>query len=156
MFESWDGPEVVAFWIAIAALVLSVLSLGWQIWTWRHVGALVHVTANQSIPVYRGEVGAPHVQIAATNKGRGPTTVTSWGLRMPDGNDMTVLYQLPWSSPLPFAIPPGGAGGTWFLETDKAQDACQRAGLDHRQLQAWVRLSDGRQILAKQRGIGIE
>jgi hypothetical protein len=107
MFESWDGPEVAAYWIAIAALVLSVLSLGWQIWTWRHAGALVHVTANQSLPVYRGEVGTPHVQIAATNKGRGPTTVTSWGLRMPDGNDMTVLYQLPWSSPLPFAIPPG-------------------------------------------------
>ena len=104
----------------------------------------------------QGEVGAPHVQIAATNNGRGQTTVTSWGLRMPDGNDMTVLYQLPWSSPLPFAIPPGGAAGTWFLETDKAQDACQRAGLDHRQLQAWVRLSDGRQVLAKQRGIGIE
>jgi hypothetical protein len=156
MFESWDGPEVAIFWIAIAALVLSVLSLGWQIWTWRHMGSVVHVTANQSLPVYRGEVGAPHVQVAATNKGRGPTTVTSWGLRMPDGNDMTVLYQLPWSSPLPFAILPDGAAGAWFVEIDKVQDACQRAGLDHRHLQAWVRLSDGRQIFAKQSGIGIE
>ena len=156
MFESWDGPEVATFWIAIAALVLSVLSLGWQIWTWRHMGSVVDVTANQSLPVYRGEVGAPHVQVAATNKGRGPTTVTSWGLRMPDGNDMTVLYQLPWSSPLPFAILPDGAAGAWFVEIDKVQDACQRAGLDHRHLQAWVRLSDGRQIFAKQSGIGIE
>ena len=63
MFESWDGPEVAIFWIVIAALVLGVLSLGWQIWTWRHMGSVVHVTANQSLPVYRGQVGAPHVQI---------------------------------------------------------------------------------------------
>jgi hypothetical protein len=43
---------VAALIISIIALVLSGVSLGWQVWSWRRSGAVVAVTALHSFPVY--------------------------------------------------------------------------------------------------------
>ena len=160
MFGAWEGQEIATFWIAIGGVILGVSSLGWQAWTWKHSGAIVRVTATQTLPLYDTVAGQRpgewHVAVTARNTGRGPATVTGWGFRTPDGHDIIAMRPLSWSSPIPFPIPPGGQEGSWHMETDEVKASCQREGQDFRALRGWVRLSDGRQVFAKRRGIGLK
>src|SRR5579862_7627185 len=96
--------------LSIAALVLAVASLGWQMLTWRQGGAVVTVTATQAMPTYGHgpdtQVGDPHVNVNAANKGRSPVTVKTWGLRFPDGRTIAIMEPLTWSTPLPHRLEP--------------------------------------------------
>jgi hypothetical protein len=138
MFGAWEGQEIATFWIAIGGVILGVTSLGWQVWTWRRSGALVRVTAGQSLPLYDTPTGQAagqwHVAVTAVNKGRGPTTVTGWGFEAPTGGNIISFRPLVWSSPIPFPIPAGGHEGSWFMETDEIKASCHREGLDYRTL----------------------
>jgi hypothetical protein len=158
MFEGWTGPEVTTFWIALGALLVALSSLGWQAWTWRRSGAIVRVTANQSLPMYSTPAGQQpgdwQVDVTATNKGRGPATVVGWGFRAPGNNNIVMTEPLPWSSPLPFTLEAGGATGSWYISTDEVMATCRRESVRHQDLKAWVRLSDGRRVYAKRKGIG--
>ena len=111
------------------------------------------MTASQAMPFYGRQLGSWHVKVTAANRGRGPTTVTGWGLRTVDGANFFPLRPHTWSSPIPYPMPPGGQEGSWFIETDEVKAGCLREGQDHRTLRAWVRLSDGREVFAKRRGI---
>jgi hypothetical protein len=134
MFDGWDGPDIATFWIAIGAVLLSVISLAWQAWTWRHSGAIVQVTARLSMPVFDHGPGGPWTCVTATNKGRGPTTVASWGFETPNGSNIVVPRALPGPSPLPFLIPAGGAQGDWFAETDGLRATCYQDVAAHHHL----------------------
>ena len=78
--------------LSITAIVLSVVAFGWQVVTWHQGGAVVEVTALQSLPVF-GDVGDWHLSITAKNKGRMPVTVNHWGLKLPDERQMAILEQ---------------------------------------------------------------
>ena len=68
------GPPVASLILSVA-VVLSVVSLGWQVWTWRRSGAVVRVTARQSFPVYGSVAGDWQIDVTACNVGRGPVQV---------------------------------------------------------------------------------
>lgn len=137
------------------AIVLSVVSLTWQVATWRRSGPVVKVLVSQSLPIYGNDAGDWHTGVTAQNTGRSPITVTSWGLRFPDGKTGTMTRNLPWSASLPHRLEPG-ADASWFIPTDDVRGMCAERGFRYHDLTAVVTLADGRTIAARRRGIGME
>lgn len=79
--EIWTGPAVFTLVIAFLALSTSAMSVAWQVYTWRHDGALVKLRTfviPEVSAVDTRENGGARVQIrqpeefivTATNKGR--------------------------------------------------------------------------------------
>jgi hypothetical protein len=139
--------------VSLVALGLSVVSIGWQAWTWRRSGAVVKVTASQSFPVFGSDVGDPHVSVTATNKGRSPVTVNSWGFETPTGNKIFVTQPLSWSTPLEHRLEPG-TEASWYAVTEEIVNTCRDNGVRYQDLRAWVRLGTGRRVYSRKRGIG--
>jgi hypothetical protein len=85
--------------LSIAALVLAVASLGWQMLTWRQSGPVITATATQAIPTYghgpNTQVGDPHVNVNATNKGSSqlPSKPEASGPRRQDLDPLTGQHQ---------------------------------------------------------------
>ena len=143
--------------LAIIAILLSLASLAWQVVSWRRSGAVVSVTATQTLPLYgnRNQPGDWHVDVTARNSGRSPITVNSWGLRMPNGQTMVMPGNLSWSASLPHRPEPG-ANASWFIATEDVKRTCAEHGVRYQDLVAYVKLADGRTINAGERGIGLE
>ncbi|WP_148279560.1 hypothetical protein [Acidipropionibacterium acidipropionici] len=62
--------------IPVLALILSIISLTWQAFTWVQAGARLHVKYGWSFPVWLEEPVA-YRSITVTNKGRSSTVVSS-------------------------------------------------------------------------------
>lgn len=147
--------------MAIAGLILGIIgavtgvaALAWQVVTWRQSGAVVAVTARQSLPASGDHAGEPLVNVSARNSGRSPVTVNGWGLRLPDGGAMISSNPVPWSSPVPHRLEPG-ADGNWLLPTYEVARFCAERGVRQQDMIPYVELADGRTIRAKERGIGL-
>lgn len=127
--------------LSIVAIVLSVASFGWQVHTWYQSGAVVEVTALQSLPVYgpRG-AGDWHVSITAINKGRSPVTVKMAGLKLPDGRQMAIMEYSPWSAGFSHRLEPG-ADASWYVDTDVIKRSCAGEGVRHQDMIAYVTLA---------------
>jgi hypothetical protein len=140
--------------VAVLALVLSVISVGWQVWTWRGSGPRVKVTANQAVILPVGS--DPYVSVTAANTGRSATTVAMWGFDGPNDEDGQMLfpYPTPWSTPLPHRLD-AHSNGTWYVQTAEVRQGCAEHGWDYRQIRGWVRLSSGEKVYAERRGIGL-
>jgi hypothetical protein len=144
---------VLANILSITAIVLSVVSIAWQVKTWRESGPVVQVTANQAFLTYGPEISDPHVDVTATNKGRAPITVKSWGLELPGGQHMAMLEYSRMSASLPHRLEPG-ADASWYVETKTVTEKCASEGVRYQDLTAYVTLGDGRTVKARRRGIG--
>jgi hypothetical protein len=102
--------------LAILALLVSVLSLGWNIYSWRASGRPLRVHAG-----YNEKTGM--AEIAVFNTGRLPVTVEQVGLRIllgsswyPSGAFFDVYASarvddrdVPWHTSLPLELPPGSS-----------------------------------------------
>jgi hypothetical protein len=139
--------------LSITAIVLAGASLAWQVVTWRQSGAVVNVTVRTAMPTYGDQVGEPHVQVTAANKGRSAVTVNNWGLKLPDDRHMAITEPVPWSAPLPHRLEPG-ASASWYVLTKAITESCEHQGVRYQDLIAYVDLGDGRTIDAKTPGIG--
>jgi hypothetical protein len=105
------------------------------------------------MPTYGDRVGDPHVDITASNKGRLAVTVSSWGLKLPDGRRMAIVDYAPWSATCPHRLEPG-ASASWYVLTEAVVGSCAQQGIRYQDLTEWVRLGDGREITAAEPGIG--
>lgn len=144
---------MLAYVLSITAIVLSGASLSWQILTWRQSGAVVTVTARTAMPTYGAEVGDPHLQITAANKGRSPVTVNSLGLKLPDGRHLAIMEWAPWSASIPHRLEPG-ADASWYVLTKAITESSTHNGIRYQDLIAYVSLGDGRTVDARDPGIG--
>jgi hypothetical protein len=102
--------------LAILALLVSVLSLGWNIYSWKASGRRLRVHAG-----YNEKTGM--AEIAVFNTGRLPVTVEQVGLRIllgsswyPSGAFFDVYASarvddrdVPWHTSLPLELPPGSS-----------------------------------------------
>jgi hypothetical protein len=79
-------------------------------------------------------------------------TVSSWGLRLPDGQTMFVRQPFAGSNQLPYRLE-DGASGSWFIETGAVVETCKAHGVDYADLTAYVTLADRRSVDAKRKGI---
>jgi hypothetical protein len=143
---------MLAVSLSIIAIVMSAASLGWQVITWQKGGPVVDVTVSTSMPTYGDRVGDPHVTVTAMNTGRSPVTVNGWGLRCPDGQNMVMINNLAWSTPLPHRLEPA-ADGKWHIVTEDVRKQCEARGIRYQDLVAYVNLADGRTVDAGKRGI---
>jgi hypothetical protein len=141
--------------LSITAIVISCLSLAWQVVAWVGSGPVIRVTVSQALPTYGPgmgtSVGEPHVCVTAANSGRSPITIKNWGLKLPDGRTLAILGK-PWSAVLPCRLDPG-ADASWYAETKSVTDSCAANGIRYQDLFAYVSLADGRTIKARKPGI---
>jgi hypothetical protein len=142
-----------------AGLVLGIIgtatglsALAWQVVTWTLSGPVVTVEASQGFPTYGPEVGDPVTIVTATNSGRAPVTVNSWGLQFPDGQTMVVTQPFPGSASLPHRLEPGSSG-QWMIDTKAVAETCRRQGVSYEELRAFVKLGDGQTEVARRKGI---
>ena len=113
---------------------------------------MVTVEVNQGLPTYGDHVGDPVTCVTATNSGRAPVTVTSWGLELPDGQTMFVQQPFSGSDNLPYRLEEG-ASGTWRTETIRITEAAREQGGDYAGLRGFVRLANGKTVYARRTGI---
>lgn len=144
--------NVVNLVLGIVGTVTGVGSLGWQVITWNRSGPVVTVDAVQGFPTYGDHLGEQVTCVTASNSGRAPVTVTSWGLRFPDGQVMYVPHPFAGSDQLPYRLE-DGASGTWSIETSQVAETCRKHGVDYADLTAFVKLANGQSVDAKRKGI---
>lgn len=101
--------------VATASLILGIIgtvtgvgALVWQVITWTLSGPVISVSANQGFRTYGDQLGDQITIVTATNSGRSPVTVRSWGLRFPDGHTMIFREPFSGSATLPHRLE-GGA-----------------------------------------------
>ncbi len=113
---------------------------------------MITVTVKQAFPTYADHLGEPLICVTARNSGRAPVTVTSWGLRLPDGQTMMITESFRLSSALPYRLEEG-ASGSWYTDTLRVVETCRTHGVDYADLTAYVDLGNGQSVDAKIRGI---
>jgi hypothetical protein len=146
------GMEVASLILGIIGTIAGVGALAWQVITWRRSGPVVTVEVNQGLPTYDDCVGNPITCVTATNSGRAPVTVTSWGLRLPNGQTMFVQQPFPGSDTLPYRLEQG-ASGTWSMETVQVAETSRAQGVDYEELRGFVKLGNGKTVYARRKGI---
>lgn len=134
--------------IALVALVLSVVSLGWQAWTWKNNGPVVEVNVTNAIT--DAGTGEPehYVGVEAVNTGRAPTTVTSWGFELPGGGSVYSTVALRISESLPCRLE-SHSKATFYLVADELRRVRQERGIEFTDMRPWVELGTGKRILCK-------
>lgn len=139
--------------LSIIAIILSIVSLGWQSWTWRRHGEVVTISRGMTVVTGpAGLVGA--AQVTAANTGHREVTVTEWGYELPNGDRIVPASTLPGSADLPHLLVPN-SHGSWLMPSDDLLARCWEVGARHHQLRAYARLSNGRTIRAGSYGIGL-
>lgn len=103
----WTGPVILTLIISVLAFVMSGVSLGWQIHSWRRSGAQVVVVTINGIG---GDPRWPieFVGIKATNEGRLGTEVSGCGFLLTNGQTIQAIedaFGMPIQLPRP--LPPG-------------------------------------------------
>ncbi|MGA5472537.1 hypothetical protein ACPCUK_27660 [Streptomyces arboris] len=135
--------------IALVALVVSLISLGWQIITWLRSGPVIKVKGHSSIAVVDGNAGEVHLSVTAVNRGRAPATVTGWGLRLPNGSSVVPQSaQLPGTNPLPHRLEPH-AEASWHVPQTAVEEACRTHHVELSQVRPFVDVSGRGQVLGK-------
>ena len=138
--------------LSVVAIVMSSITLTWQIVSWRRTGAVVKVTAKLGfVPGLDGMF----VVIEASNSGRTAVTVTGYGLRHPNNHDLIQLDRVPLSAELPHRLEPG-AEASWLMPMENVKATCAERGIRHQDLVGWVRLGSGGTVMAKRRGVGLK
>src|SRR5262245_44789962 len=128
--------EIASLMLGIIGTATGVGALVWEVITWRRSGPVVAVDVTQGLPTYSADVGDPVTQVTATNSGRAPVTVTSWGLELPDGQTIFVQQPFPGSDILPYRLEEG-ASGTWRIETIQVTETCRAHGVDYADLRGF-------------------
>jgi hypothetical protein len=109
----WTGPVILTLVIAGFALALSVISLGWQVHSWRHSGPRVTVKRTRGIGGTARGVWFTGVQ--AVNSGRLGTQIQQFGFQLPNGQIITALYEfIGQPIQLPMDLPAGGTASVMY------------------------------------------
>ncbi|GAA3840379.1 hypothetical protein [Streptomyces chiangmaiensis] len=134
--------------ISACALGVSVIALIWQFISWLRNGPVIKVSTHYAIAVIAGNLApGDYLAIAATNRGRAPTMITSWGLLLP-GNVTTASTSalLPGVEPLPHRLDPY-AEASWYIEHEELDGICRTRGITRGQIRPLVIVSgQGRKV----------
>jgi hypothetical protein len=146
------NPLVV---VSSLALALSIISLGWQVWTWQLSGAVVRVELSHAYPTYDdGHIGDHHLAVTANNAGRSSVQVTGWGLQGRDGKTRLISPRpSPLSKPLPHTLEQG-TSATWLVLADEIRRTSVAEGIRPKDLRAYVQLGNGK--IARARTVGVD
>ncbi|GAA1838030.1 hypothetical protein ACFFOM_18565 [Microlunatus capsulatus] len=138
----WTGPVVLSVIFSSFALLASAISIGWQVYTWRHNGP--RVVVKPSTGITWGPMGNHKIlTITATNEGRASTMALSFGWELPDKQvliDPNGSYLNPVA--LPAELAPGGEV-TYFYNPESVRERLKEAGLDLTSIRPFIRTGHG-------------
>ncbi|MFI2358157.1 hypothetical protein OG582_11925 [Streptomyces anulatus] len=138
--------------ISVIALVISLVSLGWQVITWLRSGPVIKVKGHAAIPVVNENPGELHLSVTAVNRGRAPATITGWGLRLPNGSSVVPRSaELPGVNPLPHRLE-SHAESSWYILHAALEEAAQTHQVELSQLRPFVDVSGRGRVLGKPLG----
>ncbi|GAB2731733.1 hypothetical protein [Streptomyces bullii] len=128
--------------ISIGALLVSVIALVWQFISWLRTGPVIQVRTHYAIPVIGGEMSTEEfLAVSATNRGRSPATITSWGLLLPGGATTAAdSAPLPGVEALPFRIDPY-AETSWYIANHEVERICHVRGCRRSDIRPFVIVS---------------
>ena len=138
--------DTVTFIIAVVGLVLSIANLAWNIRTWLYKGARVKVEAARAFGLGENELYGDMLVIRARNVGRGKTSVTGWGLELPNGSHMpghAVRLDVNKAVPCPLE---GQHTENWYLIPKEIDKALLREGRGATKLVPFVELGNGQRV----------
>jgi len=129
--------------LSIAAITLSIISLGWQIWSWARSGPRIKVSVTYSAAVLDGFIGETHAVVQAVNSGRAAATVSGFGFDVPGGFSFVVTNPAPWSATLPCRMEPHSTA-SWHVSTEQLLAACRQNSIQPEDLRAFVNTATGK------------
>jgi hypothetical protein len=136
--------------VALAGLVISLVSIAWQVWTYLNDGPRVKVEASSTLTFYGPsgpqQVRDSHVTIRAINRGRAAATIASWGLQLPSGENLIEVEAPNGSNPLSNRLEPHSAA-EFHVPADSLRDECRQRHINPDRSRAWVMLASGKQVL---------
>lgn len=135
--------------IASAGLALSVVSLGWQLLTWRLNGPRVEIAVEAALPAFGAELGEDHVLGTIRNVGRAPVEISAWGVSVSGKNLMLINEsQIP-NPPMPETLAAHHSLKVHVLAPIVRQALIQVAGDTTTPAMLWVELGNGRKAHAE-------
>jgi hypothetical protein len=152
-------PTVTATAIILssAALVLSLVSLGWQAWSWSRSGPVLRVELSNIItdlggPTNAYGVGQPehYVEVKAVNRGRAAVTIQTWGIELPGGNNIFATEPLLFSERLPARVEPHSSA-SFHMAGDAIREHAATQGIPFTKMRPWVQPASGKRVYAKTR-----
>lgn len=139
---------MVTTWDILGAIgaASGVPALGWQMYTWHASGPKIQVESAHVYSTGGSQLGAHHFSVTAVNRGRAKTTITGWGLRLPDHSNLVVMQQLRFSTQLPFEVSPNSSA-SFYVEGKEVVDLCGQRQVKVADLRPWVRLATGQEVI---------
>lgn len=117
-----------AFILGLIGTLLSVVSLTWQMFTWRASGARLKVRYVWGYPVGHGGPTIKLRGIEVTNKGRASTIVSGVTTRLPNGGHMPLIADAMGQVKFPYELRPGESI-TAYYEPNDIEITLKREGL---------------------------
>lgn len=96
-----------AFLLGLFGTILSVISLTWQVFSWRASGARLKVSCISSFPLGNVVPEMELLGIKVANSGRSSTIINSVAFKLPDGTFLQILEDAANIVILPYEIRPG-------------------------------------------------
>lgn len=141
----------ITFGIAVAGFVLALVSLAWQVFSWRATGSVVKVKMAYAYPVDDApRLDVPLYSLTATNRGRLEVSVTGWGLKLPEEGATLVVpggSVLP-APDLPHTLQPGHEA-TWYFHQGEVVATLSKRHNPGVKVRGLVRLGNGRSAVSK-------
>lgn len=146
-------------WFTVSAAVVGVVgglagvvSLIWQIATWRRSTHRVKVTTARAWFGYpNGSTSEELVSVSAHNTGSAAVTVVAWGIQMGrKGPSLNVTSPLIGSTALPHRLD-SGASLDEHVQAVHVVEASAKYNVPFAQMRPWVRLATGEQVYARKR-----
>ena len=137
----WTGPVILTLALSVLPLLMSGLSLGWQMVSWRRSGPRVKVKNINGV----GGIPVVHVVgIQATNEGRLGTEVTGFGFLLTNEQTIQAIedaFGFPIQLPQP--LNPGGQA-TIYYSIEGLHRGMQQAGSGAADARPYVVTGHGR------------
>ncbi len=139
--------------VGIVGGLAGIVSLVWQISTWRKSAHYVNAKTSQAWFAYpNGTFNEDMLAVTIFNTGNSAVTVIGWGVEMePQGDSLNVISPIAASTHLPHRLE-SGAEMILHVRAQVLRDAHAERNVPFSQMRAWARLATGRRVLAK-RGV---
>ncbi len=136
-------------YVSYLGAATGILSLLWQIVSWRRSGSRVRVASKHALPILPRGPDSWYLTVEARNAGRLAVTVDSWGFSMGRrrGNIVPLRHE-PWFDRVPLRLEPG-ASATFGMPADEVRRLAQEQGVSLAQLKPWVSLGDGSRVVSR-------
>lgn len=125
--------DVVNAFVGGVGLLLALVGLGWQAYTWRRSTHRVQVSVRGAVGPFGDDPYEPETaySVSARNVGRAAVQVTHWYFVMGkrDGQGLWATRPLPGNAPLPVTLDPG-ASVIWYMRCDEVHRIARENGHD--------------------------